>query len=131
MATPLGHGSEEKGCKDKGDRTWPTTAVVLGPPVRACEASDRAPFKRRLRLTSGPQHFLDLSRFSNTHTLIFELVTFLMSKFHQTGQVNRLEHKEQLHFLYQVQNPKGLQVINFGINSNLNLPLILKGFKHF
>jgi hypothetical protein len=25
--------------------------------------------------------FFDLSRFSNTHTLIFELVTFLMSKF--------------------------------------------------
>jgi hypothetical protein len=51
--------------------------------VHVCEASDRAVFKRRLRLTSGPQHFFDLLRFSNTHILIFELVTFWMSKFHQ------------------------------------------------
>jgi hypothetical protein len=49
-------------------------------------------------------------------------VTLLMSKFHQILQVKRLEHKEQLHVLYQAQNPKGLQVINSGINSNLNLP---------
>jgi hypothetical protein len=40
--------------------------------------------------------------------LIFELVTFLMSKFDQILQIDRLEHIEQLHFLYQVQNPKGL-----------------------
>jgi hypothetical protein len=32
-----------------------------------------------------------------------------------------LEH-EELYFLDQVQNPRGLQVINSGINSNLNLP---------
>jgi hypothetical protein len=51
--------------------------------ARTHEASDRAPFKWRLRLTSGPRHFFDLSRFSNTHILIFELVTFLMSKFCQ------------------------------------------------
>jgi hypothetical protein len=86
------------------------------------EASDHAPFMQRLRLTSGPQHFFDLPRFSNTHTLIFELVTFLKSKFHQILQVNRLEQMEQLHFLYQVQNPKGLHVIYYGISSNLNLP---------
>jgi hypothetical protein len=43
-----------------------------------------------------------------------------MSTFHQILQVDRLEHKEKLHFLYQVQNPKGLQVINSGIYSNLN-----------
>jgi hypothetical protein len=47
----------------------------------ACEANDRAPFKWRRRLTSGPLHLFDLSRFSNTHILIFELVTFLVSKF--------------------------------------------------
>jgi hypothetical protein len=86
------------------------------------EANDRVPFMGRLRLTSGPQHFFDLSRFSNTHALIFELVTFLMSNFRQILQVNILEQKEQLHFLYQAQNPKGLHVINSGINSNLNLP---------
>jgi hypothetical protein len=96
--------------------------------AHAREASDRAPFKRRLRLTSGPRHFFDLS---NTHTLISELVTFLMSKFHKILQVEILEHKEKLHFLYQVQNPKGLQVINFRINSNLNLPRILKESKPF
>jgi hypothetical protein len=89
---------------------------------RVREASNRAPLKRRLRLTSGPQHFFDLLRYSNTHTLIFELVTFLMSKFHQILQVDSLEHKEQLHFLDPIQNPKGLQVINSGINSNLNFP---------
>jgi hypothetical protein len=50
-----------------------------------------------------------------------ELVTCLMYKFRQILQVDRLEHKEQLYFLDQVQNPKGLQVINSGINSNLNL----------
>jgi hypothetical protein len=48
--------------------------------IRVHEASDRAPFKRRLRLTSGLWPFFDLIRFSNTQTLIFELVTFLMSK---------------------------------------------------
>jgi hypothetical protein len=77
----------------------------------AREASDRAPFKRCLRLTSGPRHFFDLW-----------IGDFLISKFHQILQANRLEHSEQLHFLYQVQNPKGLKVINSGINSNLNVP---------
>jgi hypothetical protein len=42
-----------------------------------------------------------------------------------------LKDKEQLHFLSQLQIPSGFQVINFGTNSNLNLPWILKGFKHF
>jgi hypothetical protein len=70
------------------------------------EACDRVPFKWCMRLTSGPWHFFDISGFSNTHSLIFELVTFLMLKFHQIWQVNRLEHKEKRHFLYQVQNPK-------------------------
>jgi hypothetical protein len=74
------------------------------------------------RWQAGPVIFLIFSRFSNIHTLIFELVTFLMSKFDQILQIDRLEHIEQLHFLYQVQNPKGLRVINFRINSNLNLP---------
>jgi hypothetical protein len=41
MASPLGHGSEEKGCKDKGDRTWPTTVAVLGPPMRGRAAIAR------------------------------------------------------------------------------------------
>jgi hypothetical protein len=49
----------------------------------AHEASDRAPFKRRLRLTSGPGPFSHFLRFSNTQRLIFKLVTFLMSKYHQ------------------------------------------------
>jgi hypothetical protein len=37
-------------------------------------------------------------------------------------QVNCLKHKEQLFLLGQLQNPKGLKVINSGINSNLNVP---------
>jgi hypothetical protein len=41
MASPLGHGSEEKGCKDKGDRTWAMTVAVLGPPMRGRAAIAR------------------------------------------------------------------------------------------
>jgi hypothetical protein len=78
----------------------------------------------------GPTFFY-LLRFSNTHTLIFELVTFLMSKFRQIFHMDSWKHKEQLSFLPQLQIPKGLQVIIFRINSNLNLSWILKGFKPF
>jgi hypothetical protein len=69
----------------------------------------------------GPDLFLIFSRFSNTQTLKFEMMTFMMSKFLLILQVDFLKHKEQLFFLDQLQNPKGLQVINSGINSNLNL----------
>jgi hypothetical protein len=88
----------------------------------AREASDRAPFKQRLRLTSGSRPFSNFLRFLNTQILIFELVTFLTSKFCQILQVGSLEHKEQLYCLDQLQNAKGLKVMNSGINSNLNLP---------
>jgi hypothetical protein len=57
--------------------------AVIEQLLHARDASDRAPFKQRLRLTSGPRQIFYLLRFSNTHTLIFELVTFMMSKFHQ------------------------------------------------
>jgi hypothetical protein len=63
-----------------------------------------------------------LRRFSNTHNLIFEKVIFLMSKFRQMFHRDSWNYKEQLSFLTQLQIPKGLQGINFGINSNLNLP---------
>jgi hypothetical protein len=49
----------------------------------------------------------------------------------QIFQVSFLKYKEQLFFLDQLQNHKGLQVINFGINSNSNLPWNLKRFKPF
>jgi hypothetical protein len=84
------------------------------------DASVWTPFKRRLRLTSGHGIFY-LLKFSNTHTLIVELVTFLMSKFHQMFHRDSWKHKEQLSFLAQLQIPKGLQGIIFGINSNWNL----------
>jgi hypothetical protein len=42
------------------------------------DASVRVPLKRRLRLTSGPRQFFYLIRFSDTHTLIFEKVIFLI-----------------------------------------------------
>jgi hypothetical protein len=79
-------------------------------------------FKGRLRLTSGPRHFFYLLRFSNTHFLIFELVTFLMSKFHQIFNRDSWKHKEQLSFLALHQIPKESKVIIFGINLNLYLP---------
>jgi hypothetical protein len=86
---------------------------------RVRDASVRALFKRLLRLTSGPQNFIYLLRFSNTHISIFKLVTILMSNFHQIFHKDRWKHKEQLSFLAQLHIPQGLQVINFGINSNL------------
>jgi hypothetical protein len=52
-----------------------------------------------------------------------------MSKINEIMQADSLKHKEQLYFLSQLQIPSGWQVTNFGANSNLNLPLILKGFK--
>jgi hypothetical protein len=73
----------------------------------------------------------DFWRFSNTQILKSEMVTFLMSKFLEILQVDFLKHREWLFFLDKLQNPKGLQVINSGINSNLNLPWILKEFKPF
>jgi hypothetical protein len=88
---------------------------------RTRDASVRAPFKRRLRLTSGPSNFL-FKRFSNTHNLIFEMVTFLMSQFHQIFHSDIWKYKEQLSFFTEIKILKGLEVINFGINSNLNLP---------
>jgi hypothetical protein len=88
---------------------------------RARDASVRAPFKRRVRLTSGPRHFLFIKIFKD-HILIFELVTFLISKFCQIFHRDIWKHKEELSFWAQLQIPKVLQVINLGINSNLNLP---------
>jgi hypothetical protein len=76
----------------------------------------------------GPGIFY-LLRFLNTHTLIFELVAFLMSKFCQIFHRDSWKYREHLSFLAQLQILKGLQVIIFGINLNLNLPWILKGFK--
>jgi hypothetical protein len=70
----------------------------------------------------GPDPFFDFFKIFKHPNLIFELVTFLMSKFHQILQVDILEHRLQLYFLDQLQNPKGLQVINSGINSKFNLP---------
>jgi hypothetical protein len=51
-----------------------------------------------------------------------------MSTIYQILPVNSLEHKEQLYFLDQLQNPTELQVINSGTNSNLNFPRFLKEF---
>jgi hypothetical protein len=113
------------------------SAVELGPPAHgqaagaACEASDRARFKRALSLTGGPQRFIYLSRFSNTHILIFELVTLLMSKIHQILYKDRERHKEQLSFLAQLQIPKGLQVINSGTKIKIETSSNFKGVQNF
>jgi hypothetical protein len=82
----------------------------------AREASNREPETDKWALA-----FFYISRFSNTQTLKFKMVTFMMSKFPQILQVDCLKHKEQLYRLDHLQNPKGLHVTNFGINSNLNL----------
>jgi hypothetical protein len=75
--------------------------------------------------------FFYLSRFSNTHILIFKLMTFLMSKIHEILHKDICKHREQLSILTQLQIPKGLQVINSGTKSKLKIPRILKGFKTF
>jgi hypothetical protein len=93
--------------------------------------SARAPFKWPLRLTGGPQHFFYLSRFSNTHNLIFEFVTFLMSKIHQMLHEDSWEHKEQLFFLAQLQIPKVLQVINSGTKIKIENSSNFKGVQLF
>jgi hypothetical protein len=116
--TGRGYDAQGGGCMRC---TWSGCASQSTAPMQG-GANVRAPFKRRLRPTSGPWYFFYLLRFSNTRTLIFELVTFLMSKFHQLFHRDSWKHKEQLSFLAQLQIPKGLQVIIFGINLNLNLP---------
>jgi hypothetical protein len=88
----------------RGRRPWHCSGSRRIAEQLSCvlKASDRAPFKRCLRLTSGPRPFSDFLRFSNTHNLMFKLVTFLMSRFSQNLQVNRLEHKDQLYFMDQL-----------------------------
>jgi hypothetical protein len=54
-----------------------------------------------------------------------------MYKIHQTLHRDSLKHKEQLSFLSPLQIPSEFKVINFGTNSKLNIPQILKGFKPF
>jgi hypothetical protein len=49
-------------------------------------------------------------------------VTFLMFKFCQIFHRDSWKHKEQISFLAELQIIKGLQVIIFRINLNLNLP---------
>jgi hypothetical protein len=54
-----------------------------------------------------------------------------MSKLCQILQVDSWRHKEPVCFLDQLQDTKGLQVINSGTKSKLKLPQILKWFKPF
>jgi hypothetical protein len=86
--------------------------------VRARKTNDRAPPETDKWVPT----FFYLLRFSNGHILIFKLVTFLMSKFHEMFHRDSWKYKEQLSFLAQLEIPKGLQVIIFGINLNLNFP---------
>jgi hypothetical protein len=98
---------------------------------RAHEANGRMPFKRRLRLTSGPRHFFDLSRFSILQTLKFKIVTFPMSKLHQFFHRDSWKHREQLSFLAQLQIPRGLQVIVFWDKLKFQSFLNFKGIQTF
>jgi hypothetical protein len=82
----------------------------------------REPFKRLLRLTSGPRLFSDFSRFSIFQTLKSISVTFPMSKIHQILYRDRWKDKEELSFLAQLQIPSGFEGTIYGTNSNLNIP---------
>jgi hypothetical protein len=114
------HDQRDKGARGGAQgrcpRRWSGHRRVAEHLSHTRKASDQESFKQRQRLTSGSQPF------SKTQILIFELVTFLLSKFHQILQVDNMENKEQFYCLEQLRNPKGLQVINSGINSNLNFP---------
>jgi hypothetical protein len=116
---------------DGGD--WWCTITIASPCAVSCaHAGDWCELsKRPLRLTSGPGSILYFQSFSIIQTLKFKLVPFLMSKIGQILQVDGLTHREELYFLDQLQNLIGLQVINFGTNSNLHVPWILKGYKTF
>jgi hypothetical protein len=79
----------------------------------------------------GPAH-LNFSWILNLLQILkFEIEAIPLSKNCQTLQGDRFEHEEQLSDLAQQQNPSGFSIINSGINSNLNVPWILKGFKPF
>jgi hypothetical protein len=77
---------------------------------------------RRGPLVSGRCHFFDFFKIFHIQILKFKIVTFPMSKIHQLLHRDSWKHMEQLSLLAEHQIPKGLQVINSGINSNLNLP---------
>jgi hypothetical protein len=104
---PQLHGLRvERRCRavDSADVRW---QVVTEPPhCRRVRVSshwpDTQPWAVVGRWQAGPVVFLNFSRFSNTHTLIFELVTFLISKFLQILQVDCLIYKEQLLLLDQL-----------------------------
>jgi hypothetical protein len=59
---PLQPRAVDKGARGgaRGQRLWRSSGHrhMAEQLLRACEASDRTPFKRRLRLTSGPGIFL-------------------------------------------------------------------------
>jgi hypothetical protein len=59
----------------------------------------------------------------------FESGDFPRSKFFQTLYEDTFGYDEHLSQLGRLQIPNRIQVINFGTNSNLNPPRILKGFK--
>jgi hypothetical protein len=50
---------------EAGRQCWCEVAVAAKQLSHACDASVRAPFKWRLRLTSGPRHFLFIKIFKH------------------------------------------------------------------
>jgi hypothetical protein len=73
--------------------------------------------------------FQFLPNFNLAPTLKFKNTAFPRSKSTQTLYDARHENFKQLYLLTELQIPTGYHVINFGSNSNLNIPWILKGFK--
>jgi hypothetical protein len=83
---------------------------------------------RHGQLTSGACPYFIISRIFNHLNFEIPIGGLPYSTIYQILPVNSLEHKEQLYFLDQLQNPTELQVINSGTNSNLNFPRFLKEF---
>jgi hypothetical protein len=101
--------------KAHGTRQWDGAWRVMCPVVSDTRA------RRRRPLIGGPDAFV-ISKLFNHPNLKFELVSFSVSKILQILHVDSLKHSKQLYFLYQLQNPNGLHVINSRTNSHLNFP---------
>jgi hypothetical protein len=73
-------------------------------------------------LASGPCHFSDFLKIFHLPNFEIQNSDLLNVKIQKLLYRDIWKHKEQLSFLEQLQIPKGLHVINSGINSNLNFP---------
>jgi hypothetical protein len=103
--------SSPSGVKIRSASAVHATCGQCGSVATHGECSDGATtrvFKRWVRPTGGPSPLSEFSRFSIFQILKSKIVTFPMSKIHQTLHRDILRHKEQLSFLFQLQITSGL-----------------------